>query len=229
LWEIAHDTPLPGIDDVVAEWQDKIRPKDVVAEPWGKFPDVRAACRDPRLNLSDPEQAELSRRLKVPFRPGLRHEAASALAAWQSWLGKSDGLTALAVYLIASHHGKVRTVLRSRLFTGNDVFGLTDAMTLLPVASFFPNRTRLCTAAKYIGACGGWDEASANFTFTSPSWLQMVDELLGPKREGESKTFDVIPENEPRGLGPLALAYFEGLLRAADARASRQPGKGGDS
>ncbi len=102
-------------------------------------------------------------------------------------------------------------------------------MTLQPVPGFFPNATPLRTDAKYVGACGEWDEANANFTLTSPSWLQVVDELLGPKRECESPTSEVILENEPRGLGPLALAYFEALLRAADVRASRTPGKGGKS
>jgi CRISPR-associated endonuclease/helicase Cas3 len=231
LQEIAHDATLPGIGDVVAKWQDKLRSKDGVAELWGKFPDVRAACRDSGINVSDPKRVELYRRLRVPFRPRppVRHEAASALAAWQSWLAKSDALTALAVYLIACHHGKVRTVLRSSLSMGDDVFGLKDDTKLQPVAGFFPNPTQLSTAAKYVGACGEWGEANATFTLASPSWLQMVAELLGPKREGEPNTLEVIPENEPRDLGPLSLAYLEAILRAADARASRQPGKGGKS
>jgi CRISPR-associated endonuclease/helicase Cas3 len=50
--------------------------------------------------------------------------------------------------------------------------------------------------------------------------------LLGPTREDEPVTSEVIPDGEPRNLGPLTLAYLEALLRAADIRASRQPGIG---
>ncbi len=113
LDEVAQATAIPRFDQVASEWKERLQSKDDVTELWGKFPDVRAACMDSRLNLTDPERAKLSRNLEVPFRPNLRHEAASALAAWQAWLEKSNGLTALAVYLIACHHGKVRTVLRS--------------------------------------------------------------------------------------------------------------------
>jgi len=225
---VAQATAIPRFDEVAAEWRERLRSKDGVAELWGKFPDVRDASLDMRLNLSDLERAKLSRKLRVPFRPELRHEAASALAAWESWVAKSDGLTALAVYLTACHHGKVRTVLRSRR-DGQNVFGLTDAMSLPPLPGFFPSATQLRTDAKYVGACGEWDEANKSFTITSPSWLQMVAELLGPKCDGEPQTSEVIPDSEPRDLGPLALAYVEALLRAADVRASRQPGKGGNS
>jgi len=59
------------------------------------------------------------------FRPGLRHEAASALALWHRYATSGrKPFPALAVYLAASHHGKVRTVLRSTSRTGDDVFGV---------------------------------------------------------------------------------------------------------
>jgi len=225
LEEVVRTNSIPRFAVVAAEWQGRLRSKDGDVEMWGKFPDARAASLDMRLTLSDPERAELSRKLRVPFRPDLRHEAASALAAWRSWLTKGDGVTALAGYLIACHHGKARTVLRSRS-EGEDIFGLTDGMTLPTIRGLFPNATQLRTDAKYVGACGEWDEANACFTLTSPSWLQMVAELLGPKRDGELATTEVIPENEPRDLGPLALAYLESLIRAADVRASRQLEKG---
>ena len=86
LEEVAKTIAIPRFAVVAAEWQERLRSKDGAAEMWGKFPDARAASLDMRLNLSDPERAELSRKLRVPFRPDLRHEAASALAAWQSWL-----------------------------------------------------------------------------------------------------------------------------------------------
>jgi CRISPR-associated endonuclease/helicase Cas3 len=228
LEEVCRAGAVPRFEEVAADWRDRLRSHDSVAGPWAKFPSVRAASLDKRLSLSDADRAHLSRRLDVTFCPALRHEAASALAAWQSWLAESYGLTALAVYLIASHHGKVRTALRSPR-GGNDVFGLTDNMTMQPVPNLFPHSTRLHTDAKYIGACGEWDEAHTTFTITSPSWLQMVAELLGPRYENETASSEVIPDREPRSLGPLALAYLEALLRAADVRASRQPGKGAKS
>ena len=225
LQDTTVDAELPGIDRVFATWRDKLQSKDGVEELWAKFPDLRAACRDPELIVSGADQAMLSRKLKVRFRPWptLRHEAASALAAWQSWLSKNDDLTGLAVYLIASHHGKVRTVMRSSLGSRNDVFGLDDGTALPPVPGLFSDPVRLSTQAKYVGASGEWREADTSFILTSPSWVQMVSELLGPEREGEAETSEVVPENEPRRLGPLQLAYLEALLRAADVRASRQP------
>ena len=42
----------------------------------------------------------------VPFRPGMRHEAASALAMWKRYREGGSSYPALAVYLVAAHHGK---------------------------------------------------------------------------------------------------------------------------
>ena len=225
LDEIGRATATPELDMAVAQWRDRVRSNVGVAELWGKFPDVRTVCLAPSLNLTDLERTKLFRKLAVPFRPGLRHEAASALAAWQSWLAKADGLTALAVYLVACHHGKVRTVLRS-MRDAENVFGVTDGMNLQTVPGLFPDPTSVCTDPKYVGACGEFDEESKSFTITSPSWLQMVAELLGPVCQDEPATTEIIPEDEPHALGPLALAYLESLLRAADVRASRQRDKG---
>jgi len=50
----------------------------------------------------------------VPFRPGLRHEAASALALWHQYFRQSARFPGLVIYLVAAHHGKVRTVLTAR-------------------------------------------------------------------------------------------------------------------
>ena len=228
LDEVAQTTVIPRFDEVAAEWKKRLQSKDSDSEIWAKFPNVRAACMDSRLNLTEAERAQLFRNLKVAFRPNSRHEAASALAAWQAWQGDDDQITALAVYLIACHHGKVRTVLRSTRGT-EDVFGMTDETLMQPVLNFFPNKTTLRTDPKYVGAYGEWDETNSSFRLTSPSWIQMLAELIGPKREGESPYSEAILKNEPRALGPLAIAYFEALLRAADVRASRTPGKGGKS
>jgi CRISPR-associated endonuclease/helicase Cas3 len=68
------------------------------------------------------------------FRSGLRHEAASALAMWRRyWNANETSYPVLAVYLAAAHHGKVRTVLRTILPEGDDVFGVRrppDALQL---------------------------------------------------------------------------------------------------
>ena len=65
----------------------------------------------------------------------------------------SSGLTALAVYLIACHHGKVRTVLRAnplRKRKGGGfiqskktdlMFGIRSGDELLPVSDVLPDRT----------------------------------------------------------------------------------------
>jgi CRISPR-associated endonuclease/helicase Cas3 len=208
---------------IIQEWLPKWIPPDVADPQWAKFPDVRDIWT--HATLTKDERKELRRLLWTPFSSNLRHEAASALAAWDAWLNGDKELSALAVYLIASHHGKVRTVLRSTMGVGRDAFGVEDDMTLPPVPGVFPNAARLRTDAKYVGAFGEWNHTSTLFTLMSPSWLQMIGELLGQKRESELSTSEVIPEHEPRELGPLVLAYFETLLRVADIRASCQPGK----
>jgi hypothetical protein len=46
----------------------------------------------------------------IPFRPGLCHEVASALAMWRKYRdSETKPYPALAVYLAATHHGKART------------------------------------------------------------------------------------------------------------------------
>ncbi len=42
----------------------------------------------------------------VPFRPGMRHEAGSALAMWKRYREGGSSYPALAVYLVAAPHGK---------------------------------------------------------------------------------------------------------------------------
>lgn len=69
------------------------------------------------------------------FRPGLRHEAASALAMWRKYRDGGDTYPALAVYLAATHHGKVRTALRSTNGEPNDVFGVRTEPSSLVIGS----------------------------------------------------------------------------------------------
>jgi len=155
------------------------------------------------------------------FRPGLRHEAASALAMWRRYRDSDDKpYPALAVYLAAAHHGKVRTVLRSTTAEGDDVFGVRSEPASLS-GSLCGEDWPLDLAVAKDGADGHWD--GDRFVLTGHGWTGLVADLLGPWRPGESGDAGVVPESEPRSLGPFALAYLEALVRVADWRASDKP------
>jgi CRISPR-associated endonuclease/helicase Cas3 len=152
----------------------------------------------------------------LQFRPGLRHEVASALAMWRKY---SDSGTkpypALAVYLAATHHGKARTVMRSTTGKGNDVFGVCSEPSLLVVGD---DQWPLDFSIAKDGAEGRWE--GDEFVLTGPGWTGLVADLLGPWRPEETCDAGAVPEGEPRHLGPFALAYLEALVRIADRRAS---------
>jgi CRISPR-associated endonuclease/helicase Cas3 len=155
----------------------------------------------------------------LQFRPGLRHEVASALAMWHKYRDtKTKPYPALAVYLAATHHGKARTVMRSTTGEGDDVFGVRSE----PIALKVDNEEWLLdfSIAKD-GADGRWD--GDEFVLTGHGWTGLVADLLGPWRPEEKSDSGVVPESEPRQLGPFALAYLEALVRIADWRASAQP------
>ncbi len=190
---------------------------------WAKWPNIRNSRKEPMLR--DCEESEVLSLLNSQFRSGLRHEAASALAAWEVWCAGSSEMTALAVYLIASHHGKVRTVLR-RIHKKDEVFGLRQGDTLPAVAGCFPTDVALLFDARRVGMQGEWQD-DGRFVPVRPSWSHMLSELLGPVLPDDPWPCDAIPEGEPRRLGPFKLAYLEAILRAADGRASQQPGTGG--
>lgn len=153
------------------------------------------------------------------FRPGLRHEVASALAMWWKYR-TSDKKTypALAVYLAATHHGKARTVLRSTGGEGDDVFGVRAEPGTLEIGT---DRWPLDFSIAKDGADGRWD--GSEFVLTGHGWTGLVADLLGPWRPEDKGDAGVVPETEPRHLGPFALAYLEALVRVADWRASEKP------
>jgi CRISPR-associated endonuclease/helicase Cas3 len=154
----------------------------------------------------------------VAFRPGLRHEAASALAMWRRYCEGSAPYPALAVYLATAHHGKVRTVLRSITETGDDVFGVPREPGAINVNGS-PWPLDFSTAKD--GAEGEWGNGS--FVLAGAGWTALVSDLLGPWRADDSAQCGVVPDGEPKRLGPFVLAYLEALVRAADWRASNNP------
>jgi len=152
------------------------------------------------------------------FRPRARHEALSLLAAWAARDDNDARVTALVLFLVASHHGKVRTLLRSG-GDGSDVLGWRQedeplAMPGLPTIAVDVTR-------RIIAGRGTLDWRTMEYTPIGPSWPALVDELLGPPWCDDSITYNAVPLSEPRNLGPFQLSYLEAIFRAADARASR--------
>lgn len=198
---------------------------------WAKFPDLISALR--RSSLTREQRLEVWKKLRVPFRPGLRHECASALAARQTWLsGDPIGLNALTIYLITAHHGKVRLSLRTNLRRGDlpperlddrNAFGLEEGDVLPDVDlgggfRYTASGQVIDLECMEIGDIERRD-AEGNLLCVEPSWTRMVLDLLGPC-DPRQPTSPFRP-GEPHSLGPFTLAYLEAVLRCADARASR--------
>ncbi len=225
IHDLMVDPKAAQFHELLARWLPRWTPppsSDGTTQLWAKFPDVRDIWRKSALTSDDAKY--LRRLLHEQFTPRLRHEAASALAAWDAWVSNDAGLTALAVYLIASHHGKVRTVLRSSR-DNDDVFGLTVGDALPPVPGHFPIPAALHFEVKHLGAHGTWGESGSVFEVLSPSWTEMVADLLGSAVPNAKPIASAIPQEEQQNLGPLALAFYEAILVAADVRASKRPGK----
>lgn len=158
------------------------------------------------------------------FRPGMRHEVASALALWHLYRTEaSKPFPALTVYLVAAHHGKARTVLRSLRDRERNVFGVPLSSEALDLPE---GRWPFDFTIAADGAAGNWTSDDA-FELTGPGWTGLVADLLGPWQRSDSGTLTpsagAVPADEPRGLGPFALAYLEALVQVADWRASDKP------
>ena len=162
----------------------------------------------------------------VPFRPGLRHEAASALALWHQYFRKGADFPALTIYLVAAHHGKVRTVLTARIKQGTDVCGVPRDVGQLPWSGGLP----LDFSCAADGAEGEFSADGTEFLYASPGWTGLVADLLGGwQQRPERPTLLAIRDAaEPAYLGPFTLAYLETVIRCADMRASQNPSRGRD-
>ncbi|SPE63070.1 CRISPR-associated helicase Cas3 [Verrucomicrobia bacterium] len=132
-------------------------------------------------------------------RPGFRHELASALA----WLLNTPADAAerdLIAYLIAAHHGKVRLSIRS-----------------LPEEQGNPTDSEALFAR---GICHGDKLPPIPGIIAGPTTLDLSFMQMGEGQHGPSWLARTVALRDR--LCPFRLAFLETLLRAADARASRE-------
>lgn len=160
----------------------------------------------------------IKRAWHLAFRPGLRHEAASALALWHRYFHKSADFPALAIYLAATHHGKVRTVLASREVDAPNVCGVIETTEPLNWDGGMP----MDFACANDGRSGSFSEDGSSFTSDSPGWTSLVADLLGSEHLfGETWEPLAIRPADIHELGPFRLAYLEALITAADVAGSK--------
>jgi CRISPR-associated endonuclease/helicase Cas3 len=152
----------------------------------------------------------------------IRHEAASALAAWSHYFTGSPAWPGLTLFLIACHHGKVRTALYARGEDGEDICGVPREPSTLP----WLNGMAMDFSCAAVGINGEFSEDGLTFTPGSPGWSSLVTDLLGgwePRPQETPPPNALRAATEPRLLGPFSLAYLESLICAADIQASQHP------
>ncbi len=159
-----------------------------------------------RLRFSGAELKHEIRKLRRSFHPEIAHEVASALAfrqAEQARLGVSRDTnlaSLLAEYIIMSHHGRVRKVLRDEIPRFPDSDKDTNTVRGVENGSAIPSVT-------IDGNNLGCESLSTDCR------------RMGRNPDGhESYTRAVLRLLDH--YGPFRLAFFEALFRAADIRAS---------
>jgi len=201
---------------------------------------IQPSTEKPPMPNKSPPWAKFVMASDTKFRPNLRHELVSALRLRREWLrDKTTGHSALAVYLAAAHHGKVRCELRSNLKPeawDEEVLSVRNAFGVFekddkgkPVELPHTDLGNGITAPPFslIGELEcmevGLIEKDGQ---EEPSWTQMVFDVVGPCEAGI--VYPNVPTAEFRKgmlgevhrLGPFRMAFLEALLRAADLRAS---------
>ena len=221
----SQDPEVKFVESFLQKLQQFQELQQSATELWAKFPSLDYALISSNLPLDI--RKRIKKAISVPFLPGLRHEAASALIAWKKWRAGEEGWTALAVYLVACHHGKVRTVLRrirNQKGEKENIFGVQQEDRLPEINGLLDKEQDFDLRLSVFGAIGQWNDEANVFIEEGPSWVQMVAELLGPRHSLDiDAQVAIIGKNEPRKLGPFRLAFLEALIRAADVRASRKP------
>ena len=175
--------------------------------PFAKFslsdsPLLRS--KDGSIHLSGQDLKREVNRLRRSFRPGIAHEVASALGfrqAEQDRFGVARPISSLlAEYVIMSHHGRVRKVLRDEIPRSPDdakdndtVRGVTNGSAVPLVAINGKNLgcESLSTDCRRMGR-----DANGRESYTR-GILRLLDQY-----------------------GPFRLVFFETVFRAADIRAS---------
>lgn len=165
-------------------------------------------------------------------RANMRHEAASALAAWRRYYrARIADFPALTIYLVAAHHGLVRSVLTSREAPAPqpNIAGIpvTDPPPVLPWRVPTEENWPLDFLCAQDGTDGIFSEAADGtviFTPAAPGWTALVADLLGgweaDAPEAAAGAVPPMETTEPHSLNPFNLAWLETLLRAADCRVS---------
>ncbi|MCI0536979.1 MAG: DEAD/DEAH box helicase [Verrucomicrobiales bacterium] len=160
--------------------------------------------QDGSFHLSGQDLKREVKRLRRFFRPGIAHEVASALAfrqAEQNRIGVNRPIfSLLAEYVIMSHHGRVRKVLRDEIPRFPDDAKDNDTVRGVRHASAIP-----------FVAIDGKNLGSES--------LSTDCRRMGRDANGhESYTRDILRLLDH--YGPFRLAFFETVFRAADIRAS---------
>jgi CRISPR-associated endonuclease/helicase Cas3 len=138
-------------------------------------------------------------------RPGFRHELASALGMLEL------GMSSLAVYLVAAHHGKVRLSIRS--------LPHEHAPEGDPVRRF----ARGIWQGDRLPACDLGGGVLMPETILDLTYMELgEDDRTGPSWLSRMLALRDAPE-----LGPFRLGFLETLLRVADWRASGAPPQDG--